>query len=142
VSRIDPPNILCPSAFMKEGVVLLGVVMADGRVAFAANRLVTNSEFVANAREGRAPEKRFRFADACAQAGCVQWTGKRCGVIDNVLAELPTTSLQSQLPQCSIRPQCRWYFQAGAEACHACPVVITDCRKEHAAGADTTSCEV
>ena len=130
MSRIEAPHILCPSARMKEGALLLGIVMTDGRVAFAADRLVVNNAFVSNALEGRSPEERFRFADACAQAGCVQWTGKRCGVIDEVIAEVPAEALQTYLPECSIRPQCRWYSQAGTEACRACPLVVTDCRKE------------
>jgi len=130
VNRIDSDRALCPSARMKEGSVLLGIVLGDGRVAFAPDRLVVNREFVTTAREGRSPEKRFRFADACVQSGCVQWTGTRCGVIDDVLAELPAEGLPAHLPQCSIRPQCRWYAQAGTEACRACPLVVTDCARE------------
>jgi hypothetical protein len=30
------------------------------------------------------------------------------------------------LPECSIRPQCRWHLQSGDNACRACPEVITD----------------
>jgi len=130
VNRPDVPQLLCPSARMKQGAVLLGIVMADGRVAFAPNRLAVNSEFESNAREGRSPEKRFRFADTCVQRGCAQWTGTRCGVIDEVSAEVPISAWQSDLPQCSIRPQCRWHHQIGSQACRACPVVITDCRSE------------
>jgi hypothetical protein len=119
---------------MKEGVTLLGIVMPNGRVAFSPDRIEVNREFVANAREGRSPEKRFRFADACVRAACKQWTGTRCGVIDEVLNDMPAHPLQagSQLPHCSIRFQCRWYEQAGAEACRACTLVITDCRMDEA----------
>jgi hypothetical protein len=120
---------------MKDGSVLLGIVTADGRVAFAPDRLLVNQEFTSSAREGRAPEKRFRFADVCVQAGCVQWTGTRCGVIDEVLSEVPTAALPDTFPACSIRSQCRWYDQAGAEACRACPVVVTDCLQDVSLGA-------
>jgi hypothetical protein len=95
-------------------------------VAFAGDRLVVNREFVSNAREGRSPEKRFRFAGACVQKACTQWAG-RCGVVDTVLAEVPASALQTDLPECSIRSQCRWYHQTGPDACRACPVVVTDC---------------
>lgn len=125
-----PAKVLCPSARMKPGAVLLGIVMGDGRVAFAPDRLLVNREFIANAQQGRSPEKRFRFADGCVQSSCVQWTGTRCGVIDDVLADISVAALSADVPHCSIRPQCRWYDQAGAEACRACPVVITDCARE------------
>jgi hypothetical protein len=115
---------------MKDGAVLLGVITADGRVAYAAEPMLVTRDFVASAQEGRPPEKRFRFADACAQSGCVQWTGSRCGVIDDVLAEIPAAALQASVPACSIRLQCRWYGQSGAQACHACPAVITDCSRD------------
>ena len=128
----DTTSILCPSTRMKEGVTLLGIVMPDGRVAFTANRLVVGRDFVSNAQEGRSPEKRFRFADMCVRTACTQWTGTRCGVIDDVLNDAPAkgSQVQAELPQCSIRSQCRWYDQAGAEACRVCPLVITDCCAE------------
>ena len=52
-------GILCPSARMKEGGTLLGIVMPNGRVAFSPDRIEVNREFVVNANEGRSPEKRF-----------------------------------------------------------------------------------
>jgi hypothetical protein len=30
------------------------------------------------------------------------------------------------LPRCSIRANCRWFDQQGADACRVCPFVITD----------------
>ena len=135
----DSAKILCPSARLKEGAILLGIVRADGRVAFAVDRLVVNGDFVTNAQRGRSPERRFRFADACVRGACAQWTGTRCGVIDQVIDEVPPAALESRLPQCSIRPRCRWYHQSGGEACRACRVVITDCRKEPTAESDEVS---
>ena len=115
---------------MKQGAVLLGIVMPDGRIAFAPDRLEVNSEFIGSAQEGRSPEKRFRFAAPCVQDGCLQWTGKRCGVIDEVLQETKGETSGRELPNCSIRTDCRWYHQAGARACDVCPLVITDGRTE------------
>jgi hypothetical protein len=37
------------------------------------------------------------------------------------------------LPECSIRPHCRWHLQSGDAACRACPEVITDTSAESAA---------
>ena len=124
---MDDKTILCPSARCEEGAILVGIVMSDGRVAFASDRITIDREFVQIAREGRPPEKRFRFSSPCAKGGCAQWTGERCGVIDEELAATPRAS-PDELPECSIRPQCRWFEQSGAAACAVCPDVITDMR--------------
>jgi hypothetical protein len=122
----DQEAVLCPSYRCQDGAILLGIVLAGGRVAFAADRIVIDQEFVDIARQGRPPEKRFRFGGKCVQAACRQWTSGRCGVIDKVLVDLGTDSVPEDLPRCSIRPQCRWYLQSGPQACGACPEVITD----------------
>lgn len=118
---------LCPSYTCQDGTVLLGIVMRDGRVAFSSERLIVNEEFVDIARQGRAPEKRFRFAGRCVQSGCNQWSESRCGVIDTVIDTVGgNTKNLADLPECSIRPECRWFYQSGAEACAVCPEVVTD----------------
>ena len=129
---MDSETTLCPSSNCLEGAILVGIVMPDGRVAFASDRIVVNEDFVQAAREGRSPEKRFRFSTPCVKGGCAQWTGERCGVIDRVLAEGASDSAPVELPACSIRPQCRWFQQSGAAACAACPEVVTDGRVEAA----------
>ena len=117
---------LCPSARCEEGAILVGVVLGDGRVAYAAEEVRVDAEFVATARQGREPESRFRFAGRCVQGACRQWTGSRCGVIDRVLdSGVVAEPAEATLPRCSIREHCRWFDQAGAEACAACPLVIT-----------------
>jgi hypothetical protein len=122
-----PPK-LCPSARCTDGAILLGIVMPNGRVAFPQERLVIDEAFVDAAHKGRAPEQRFRFSSPCAQSGCSQWTGSRCGIIDAVLdAHAPATDDEA-LPVCSIRADCRWFAQAGAAACAVCPDVVTDQR--------------
>jgi len=104
------------------------VVLSDGQVALAAEEARVDEEFVQLARAGRAPEKRFRFASRCMQGGCRQWTGSRCGVIDRVLDDVPTHDAVAALPACAIRDRCRWFDQAGADACAVCTLVITDGR--------------
>jgi hypothetical protein len=127
-------NTLCPSSHCKEGAILLGIVLADGSVAFAKDRIVVDRDFVQNAtRDGsHAPETRFRFSSPCAQGACHQWTGSRCGVIDSVLSEVQTAgyipSAEAALPECSIRQQCRWFSQTGAAACAVCDLVVTETR--------------
>jgi hypothetical protein len=125
--------ILCPSYRCEEGAILVGIVNAEGHIVFASNRLVVDQDFVDTAQHGRTPEKRFRFSGPCAQGSCQQWTGNRCGVIDRVLIQAVDLA-STTLPNCSIRSQCRWFHQSGAEACAVCPEVITDLR--HAATND------
>lgn len=119
-------TILCPSARCESGAILLGIVLPDGKVAFARDRVVVDESFVQIARSGRAPESRFRFSTSCARDACKQWTGERCGVIDIVLGHWGDNEVLPPLSECSIRPQCRWYQQVGRSACSVCPLVITD----------------
>lgn len=121
---------LCPSYYCQSGAILLGIVMRDGRVAFSSDRLVVNEEFVQIARAGRTPEKRFRFGGQCVQSGCRQWTGERCGLIDKITETANIDVESAGLPECSIRSECRWFYQSGAEACAVCPEIVTDSREE------------
>jgi hypothetical protein len=125
-------QILCPSSVCREGAILIGIVMSDGQVAFSSSEIVVNKEFVQIARRGRTPEKRFRFAGTCAKNGCRQWTGARCGVIDSLTESSENLNVPIELPDCSIRSQCRWFYQLGADACSICPKVITDLLGESA----------
>jgi hypothetical protein len=123
----DNQNLLCPSARCKAGAILLGVVQPDGHLAFLKNLLVVDEQFVQIARQGRTPERRFRFSDVCIQGACKQWTEDRCSVMDQVLQYVEPGELQSsELPPCPVRPRCRWHHQLGNTACSVCPVVITD----------------
>jgi hypothetical protein len=108
-------------------------VAADGVVDYVGPGITVDDAFVARAHEGRAPEKRFRFADACVHDHCRHWSGSRCGIIDGVLAS-PTGRAASEeveaLPRCGIRGSCRWFAQDGPRACRVCPLVITDLEAE------------
>jgi hypothetical protein len=118
--------LTCPSSRAEPGATLLGVVNADGTVGYLSPAVTVDEAFVERARRGRAPEKRFRFAGACVESGCAQWTGSRCGVIDRVLGSDLEAPERAGLPRCAIRSSCRWFAQSGAEACGVCPLVITD----------------
>jgi hypothetical protein len=127
-------SILCPSSRCQKGAILLGIVLADGSVAFAKDRIVVDGAFVQNATtEGsRPPESRFRFSSPCAKGACHQWTGSRCGVIDTVLNDARAQNYQPRddapLPECSIRNSCRWFDQTGADACAVCDIIVTETR--------------
>lgn len=124
----DNGPILCPSSRCQKGAILLGFVESDGSVAFMAERITINDEFVQIAHEGRTPEKRFRFGGTCVEGACKQWTGKQCGAIEEVLQCVDHNENEEalNLPSCSIRSQCRWYEQRGGLACSVCSFVITD----------------
>ncbi len=128
--------ILCPSWKCEAGASLIGIVLADGTVAFSKDRIVIDAAFVELARQGRSPEKRFRFTSTCKRAACVQWTDGRCGIADVIIREHAdrTAGLDEPfaLPECSIRLHCRWHLQSGDAACRACPEVITDRSAESA----------
>ncbi len=122
--------ILCPSWKCEAGASLIGIVLADGTVAFSKDRIVIDAAFVEAARNGRSPEKRFRFSSTCKRAACVQWADDKCGIVDVIMKEHQERTASSDepvvLPECSIRPLCRWHLQSGDEACRACSEVITD----------------
>lgn len=126
----DPGNThqtLCPSSKCRDGSLLLGIVKEDGHVDMLKQAIPITEDFVNTAMQGRLPEMRFRFAGNCAKNGCRQWTGTRCGIIDKMLNHIQDAIPESDgLPACSIRSQCRWYNQNGAEACKICPWVITE----------------
>lgn len=121
---------LCPSYRMEPGAILLGVVEADGLVAYLDELVVVSPEFVQTASEGRAPEQRFRFSGTCIQGGCGQWDrgGRRCGLIGELTAQAGPREVTppGDLPECVIRPRCRWFNQQGAPACAVCPEVTRD----------------
>lgn len=121
---------LCPSTTAGPGTALIGIVGADGRVGILGRPLPVDADFLARARRGRAPEKRFRFAGACVRSSCRQWSDGRCGVIDRVLAITgeAASAADRPLPPCGICGRCRWFAQRGGAACHACPEIVTDTR--------------
>ena len=122
-------ELLCPSATCQEGSVLLGIVGRDGVVGYVRPKLYVDAGFVEEARKGRKPESRFRFAAPCVEAQCGYWTGHECGLIgklDQLASEQLEPDIGDSLPACSIRASCRWFSQRGAAACRVCPFVVTE----------------
>jgi len=119
-------HYLCPSARCEEGAILLGVLRDDGTVGLLPQRIIMDRESVQLAESQGYPEKRFRFANSCAEDKCAQWTGKKCGVIGVLFTETKKKGLTETPKKCSIREVCRWFDQEGISACSVCPLVITD----------------
>ena len=120
-------NKMCPSTTCHPGALLLGVVQSDKKVALLNTPVKIDEEFVEKAMKAGNPEQRLRFAGKCAKSGCSQWAG-RCGVIDKALNYMKDAVDNTPLPDCLIRPQCRWFSQTGADACKVCPMIVTDMR--------------
>jgi hypothetical protein len=128
-----PDRLQCPSARCEPGALLLGAIGPDGRAAFLPRPWPVDDHFVTRAREGRAPERRLRFASACREGGCLQWADGRCGVVDRVM-DLIAPPARAAPPSCAIRGTCRWWAQAGPRACGACRHVVTDLTAQSIAG--------
>ncbi|GAB3524006.1 hypothetical protein [Emticicia fontis] len=116
----------CPSATCETGAAVIGIVNQEGFVSLLPQKIDVTDEFVAIAHQGNTPEKRFRFTNKCVESGCRQWDGARCSVIDKVLHMNADFEIFAHLPTCSIRSNCRWYYQSGGKACAVCPFIITD----------------
>jgi hypothetical protein len=124
---ITDTNTLCPSSRAETGAILLGVITPQEQVAMLSEKVEVNQAFIDAISKEKSPESQFRFANRCVKSGCQQWASGRCGVIDAVMKVNPDLQVQDlYLPTCSIRPQCRWYLQTGANACAVCPYIITD----------------
>jgi hypothetical protein len=121
------PGCSCPSAPCAPGAVLFGVRTSAGRIAYVRPAVRVDDDFVARAKLKGRPEARYRFSAPCIEAGCPQWTGTGCGVLDQVIAEeSPLSAGAATLPACTIRRTCRWYAQRGRDACTVCPLVVAD----------------
>lgn len=127
-SRRSPSRRLCPSSRCRDGALLLGIVGSDGIVGYVRPPLRVGAEFVEAAEQARTPEHRFRFAAPCLEKGCVHWSGTRCDVIDQAEAASTVTAADryedSSLPDCDLRPSCRWFEQIGVRACSVCPQIF------------------
>jgi hypothetical protein len=124
----------CPSAEPEPGSILLGVMVKPSIVAYIVPASQVTTEALESLREsGVDVENRLRFAGPCVEHQCVQWTGARCGLIDNAVATQDEAISVALLPKCSIRSSCRWFSQHGRSACAVCPDII---RKPSAASRD------
>lgn len=118
----------CPSGRCREGARVIAFVGQGERLTFVRPALPVDEAFVTAADASGDVGRRFRFAEPCQEAGCAQWTGSSCGVIERLLVAPDAGDLDPDLPRCDIRRSCRWFAQAGGAACGVCPYVLTDNR--------------
>ena len=117
---------LCPSSQPGvEGARVLGVFQqtANGmEVAYLDEPLLATPEVLAMANPVH-PTEVFRLVATCQTNRCPQFDGTNCGLAARIVQILP--AIVDQLPQCQIRPECRWFRQEGAAACRRCPQIST-----------------
>jgi hypothetical protein len=118
--------LLCPSAQpTMRSAVAIGVIdrdAAEPEVAYLEQPLPVTDELLAMVEPVR-PTEVFRFAAPCQTSACSHWSGQDCKLVDRIVDLIPPASLL--LPTCRIRPECRWFSQAGRAACTRCPRVVT-----------------
>jgi len=122
-------SLLCPSSIAKPGAALFGVQTAAGQIEYLEQPIVVDQTFVDKARQGRAPEERFRFASNCAKSGCGHWDSGQsgCSLVGKVVDAMNRKAAET-LGACAIRTNCRWYHQEGALACASCDEVVRNVR--------------
>ncbi|MGF7217837.1 hypothetical protein GGR92_004014 [Spirosoma lacussanchae] len=122
-------SLLCPSSIAKPGAKLFGIQNASGHVEYLDEPITVDKTFVETARQGRAPEERFRFATNCIKTGCGHWTGEAtgCGLVNKIVDGM-NRNAEATLVACPIRDRCRWYHQQGATACASCDEVVRNVR--------------
>jgi hypothetical protein len=120
-------SILCPSARpeMADSQVF-GIItgtVEEPHVNYLKQPLPVTEELL-KLSAPVTPTEIFRTAAPCAEHNCQHFDGQNCRLAQRVVAQL--TTVEEQLPPCSIRRDCRWFQQEGKEACWRCPQVITD----------------
>lgn len=118
------PQILCPSAPLTEGALLYGLVDARGQTAYGQTAFPVTKQLLLSLPVKDQAEQQYRFASPCAQSACIHWQG-RCDLSSrlSLFQAFRQDGAQSGLPQCAIRPQCRWFLQDGPEMCSRCEII-------------------
>ena len=122
--RGTPP--LCPSAQPDStGAVAIGVVggTAHEPVVRPLEHPVPVTATLLALAEPVRPTEVFRFAAPCLTTRCRHFGDGACHLAAKVVRMLPAGDA---LPDCEIRPRCRWFTQEGPAACLRCPRVVTD----------------
>jgi hypothetical protein len=113
----------CPSGDPSHPeAVVLGVRSGDrDEVVYLADP-VPAAEVLGAIPEGIAPTRVLRFASHCVPE-CANRIGEACGLIERF--KVGMTPDAGAAPRCHLRPRCKWWDQAGLDACRRCPAVTT-----------------
>lgn len=124
---MDGEMPFCPSArHDTDGAVIIGVVGGTPtrpRMAHLVQPLPVMDDLLALTGPV-SPEKVYRFAAPCAASACLHFAENHCRLVERVVDGLPEAV--EGLPNCRIRPTCRWWQQEGKAACLRCPMIVTE----------------
>jgi hypothetical protein len=116
---------LCPNSEAEmPGALVFGVIagtVTEPRIAYLEQPVSITDELLAKASPVKAHEV-FRIASTCIEKSCQHFDGKDCRLARRFAAKLPP--VVEELPDCSIRRDCRWWKQEGLAACVRCPQAI------------------
>jgi hypothetical protein len=121
-----PDTFQCPSAQPDmEGAAVFGIIGGDSgneRAAYFDARIPVSQE-VLELTMNVNPLAVYRIAAKCEHSRCMHFNGHACELARRIVQLLPSSV--EQLPQCSIRTECRWFAQEGSSACVRCPQILT-----------------
>jgi hypothetical protein len=120
-------QILCPSAQpAMPGAVAFGILTSNdaepARVSWLERPVPVTDELLAMTAP-LPPTQIFRFAAPCAEGACCHFDGTDCRLASRLVQLTP--AVDTSLPPCRIRVNCRWFAQEGKAACHRCPLIVT-----------------
>ena len=122
-------ELLCPSSECSETNRLLGYVRPDGRVERFPEPVAIDRATARAAAHDAALRLRLRFVGPCAQGGCRNWGEGKCKVAALAVAAASDVGIlekSKKVRPCSIRSECRWFYEQGPAACKACEYVVTE----------------
>jgi hypothetical protein len=119
-------TLLCPSAQpAMAGSMAFAVVAGspeEPRVAWLERPVPVTDELLA--MTGPVPPTQvLRFTAPCAEGACCHFDGADCRLANKLVQLMP--AVDSSLPACRIRQDCRWFAQEGRAACMRCPQIVT-----------------
>lgn len=118
-------SLQCPSAQPgMQGAAVHGVVDAASRKILYLDAPVPVTDDLLASTAPLLPTEVLRFSAACQGSGCGHYTGSACSLVSRLVQILPAERVD--LPRCSIRATCRWFFQERHEACRRCVGIVTD----------------
>jgi hypothetical protein len=125
-SPCDADQLQCPSAQPgMQYASVFGVIGGQSRTEqtqyLDAKILATNSVLAITGDVD--PLKVYRIAATCEKSKCLHFNGTDCQLARRIVQLLPLAV--DKIPNCAIRPECRWFAQEGAAACLRCPQVVS-----------------
>jgi hypothetical protein len=124
----------CPSSTSSHpGASVLGIVTGTASqptVTYLAEPIPITDEIRSHLK-GVPETQVLRVAAPCSETRCRHFDGSDCTLISKLARLDPSPDGQHDssafsIPNCYLRPRCRWWQQEKLNACRQCPLVVTD----------------